>query len=125
MSKQDALIYARQLEVDRFVRKLARLGQSDQARYNFCYRWVDGETDIDVRASIAGTNSASVQIVSGALLYHADDYGQIIDTYRHGRWVHRLIELADSEYEADQRRRQAEVEARLAAEEAKFAPIDF
>ena len=124
MSRQDALIYASQLEVDRFVRKLAYTGRTDG--YNFWYDWMDGETSIEVRATRgAGTNSASVRIEGGALLYHADDYGQIIDTYRHGKWAHRLRELADSEYEADQLRRQAEVEARLAKDAHNFAPIDF
>ena len=124
MSKQDALIYARQLEVDRFVRKLAYTGKTDG--YNFRYDWMDGMTHIEVCATrSAGTCSASVRTEDGTLLYHADDYGQVITTYRHGQWVHRLRELADSEYEADQRRRQAEIETRLAAEAYNFTPIDF
>jgi hypothetical protein len=125
MSKQDALIYARQLEVDRFVRKLAYTGHSDEAGLNFWYDWMDGETHVEVRASNAGVYSAAVGIKDGAMLYHATDCGRIIDTYRHGQWVHRLRELADSEHEADQRRRQAEIELRLAAEAYNFSPIDF
>ena len=124
MSRQDALIYASQLEVDRFVRKLAYTGRTDG--YNFWYDWMDGETSIEVRATRgAGTNSASVKIEGGAMLYHATDCGRIIDTYRHGQWIHRLRELADSEYEAEKRRQAEEKARQMAAEEAKFTPIDF
>lgn len=127
MSKQDALIFARQLEIDRFVRKLATVaGDPDERCINFRYDWMDGDTRIKVRCTQgAGTNSASVQIEGGAVLYQADDYGQNINVYRHGQWAHRLIELADAEYQAELERRAEREAAREAAEAANFKPIDF
>jgi hypothetical protein len=124
MSKQDALTYAKQLEVDRFVRKLAYTGRTDG--YNFCYDWHDDATELEVRATKdANTNSAYVQMMNGTLLYQAHDYGRQITVYRHGQWIHRLRELADSEYEAAEERRKIEVERRAIVEAANFAPIDF
>lgn len=121
MVKQDALIYATQLEIDRRVRDVARSGSLKTAG-DYFVEW-EGNA---VWASWDDTSGgAKVTMPDGTILYSASEFGRSVQVYRHGKWVHRLVDFADSLIAAEQRKEEERKAEQQRQDVFNFAPIDY
>jgi hypothetical protein len=86
---QEAIIAARELDVDRIVRTIAWRGKGDD---NNKSAFFDGKM---FSASDCGTCTAKVITEGGVLVYQASDCGRYIEVFRNGPWVGRAALEAD------------------------------
>lgn len=122
MSKQDALTYAIQLEIERHVRNVARTGTHDKAGINYTAEWEDNAIHA---TNGGGTNSASVTRYDGTVLYRSDDYGKYVRVYRHGKWASRLVDYSYALFEARAKQNDLELAQQEQQEAFNFATIDY
>lgn len=120
-AKASAVEMAQSLKIDDAVRTVAQSGHNHDGGPNWYIKW----EGLNISATFgAGTDSASIFAISsdisinGITLYHADDYGRHIETFRYGPWVHRLLQHAGELRRANEAQRRQ-------ADDAKFQEVDF
>ena len=121
MVKQDALIYATQLEIERRVRDVARSGILGSAG-DYHAEW-EGNSVWASWDDVSG--GASVTMPDGTILYSASEFGRSVQVYRHGKWAHRLVDCADSLIAAAQREAEARRAEQQRMDALNFTPIDY
>jgi hypothetical protein len=85
--KEAAEAKAKEIGMDKIVRVVAKNGKPDGYHRNYLKIW----EEMKISATFgAGTNSASVRMQDGTVLYEASDYGRYLKTFRYGPWVDRL-----------------------------------
>jgi hypothetical protein len=119
---------AQSINLDDAVRVIAKSGKNHDRGPNWYAEW----GDMTFKATFgAGTNSASVSVVSNdwhvnhILLYSASEYGRHIETFRYGPWVNRLLAYVDElrrDAKVKNQERQAQEAAMLAD---NFKEVDF
>jgi hypothetical protein len=121
-AKEEAASFVNRVGLDGSVRTIAKAGNGDSARINYVNTWEDA----NVSATFgAGTNTASVKLADGTILYQAHQYGQHLEIFRMGAWVERLMAEARRISKANERERYLEKRAAIEDESGRFSPIDY
>jgi hypothetical protein len=127
-AQSSAIELAQSLNFDAAVRVVAKSGKNHDQGPNWYAEW----NELAISATFgAGVNGTSVSIVNNdvitnhMLLYHANDYGRHIKTFRPGPWVERLLKRANELRKVNETLRQERKaeEARRAAD--NFKEVNF
>lgn len=121
-TEYSAPMQAKDLGIYQALVQIVKTGASDSSRIN----WDASFESCTIRATLgAGTNSASLTMQDGRVLYESHNRGELVTTFRYGPWVQRflyyaktLAELAEAINNA-----KAKIDERKRIE--RFLDIDF
>jgi uncharacterized protein YodC (DUF2158 family) len=126
--KASAIEIAQSLNIDTAIRVVAKSGKNHDRGPNWYAEW----NEMAISATFgAGTNSASVSVVSknweknSLLLYNASDYGRHIETFRKGPWVERVLNHANKLRQDNEVKAQERKDRESARQLDNFREVDF